>query len=248
MSKSNVNEYYILKYWIGLLDGSGSLEVSHWRYKFLQYKIQIKLELSAENEIFCAQLKKDLKGYSKRDSKYIYWYEIKTSRIKRVLFPLIQRYPLLNRNRHLEYLFMLHCMSHNRVDIYLLERSYKYHVPVIGRSPEEIYKSFYFPIWLSGYIEARGYFNFREKSTKIFTFSISEKDDFHLIEAIKLYFGFPNNIRLVKGKYFEIEVTSVWYLTRIINQGVEYPFLGEKRVTYDKFKKCVMSSFRPDFF
>ena len=31
------------KFWVGLMDGDGSIQVNHWRKKFLQYRIIIKL-------------------------------------------------------------------------------------------------------------------------------------------------------------------------------------------------------------
>jgi cytochrome c oxidase subunit 1 len=237
------SDYYIYKYWVGLLDGAGEIQINHSRYRWLEYRIVIKLEANPENEELFLRIKKELKGFVDRDSKYIYWSEIKTSRIQKVLIPLIKRYPLLNTRIHLQFLFMLHCMSHRNVAIYLQDRPYKYKIPYVYRSEEEIYKVFYFATWLSGYIEAVGSFIFREKSSKAISFAIKEKDDYFLIAAIKLYFGFPNKIRQSKSGFFEIEVSHKFYLTRIINQGVEFPFLGYKKVMFKKFEESVVSSY-----
>jgi len=32
---------YVHKYWVGLMDGDGSIQVNHWRYKNLQYRLVI---------------------------------------------------------------------------------------------------------------------------------------------------------------------------------------------------------------
>lgn len=239
----SISEYYIYKYWAGLLDGAGEIQVNHNRYRWLEYRIVIKLEANPENEELCFLLKKELKGFIDRDSKYLYWSEIKTSRIQKVLIPLLRRYPLVNTRIYLQFLFMLHCMSHQSVSLYLQERSYKYKIPLVYRSEEEISKSFYFAIWLSGYIEANGHFILREKSSKAVSFAIKTKNEYFLIAAIKMYFGFPNKIRELKGGFFEIEVSHKFYLTRVINQGVEFPFLGHKKLMFKKFEESVVSSY-----
>ena len=38
----NYNEY-IKMFWIGLMDGDGSIQVNHWRRQSLQYRLVIKL-------------------------------------------------------------------------------------------------------------------------------------------------------------------------------------------------------------
>ena len=41
--------YYIHKFWVGLMDGDGSIQVNHWRHKNLQYRLVIKLKFCDEN-------------------------------------------------------------------------------------------------------------------------------------------------------------------------------------------------------
>lgn len=43
--KKKEEKIYTIKYWIGLMDGDGSIQVNHWRMKGLQYRIAIKLKL-----------------------------------------------------------------------------------------------------------------------------------------------------------------------------------------------------------
>src|SRR5579871_5776796 len=40
---------YIQKFWVGLMDGDGSIQVNHWRKKSLQYRLVIKLRYCIEN-------------------------------------------------------------------------------------------------------------------------------------------------------------------------------------------------------
>jgi hypothetical protein len=36
---------------VGLMDGNGSIQVNHWRFKILQYRLVIKLKYNYENVI-----------------------------------------------------------------------------------------------------------------------------------------------------------------------------------------------------
>jgi hypothetical protein len=240
------SEYYIYKYWVGLLDGAGEIQVNHWRYEYLQYRIVIRLKANIENQEMLLLIKKQIKGFVEKDPKnadYILWYEMGTRRIEKFLLPLLKRYPLINTKVYLQYLFLIHCMSHKSVSQYLQERPYKYNIPIVLRSEEEIFKAFYFPVWLAGYLEAVGLFILRDKSSKEVSFAVKEKNNYFLISSIRSYFGFPNKIRELKDDYFELEINNKYYLTRIINQGVEFPFLGHKKVLFKKFEECVMSSY-----
>ena len=39
----NKDPSYIQQFWVGLMDGDGSIQVNHWRKKDLQYRLVIKL-------------------------------------------------------------------------------------------------------------------------------------------------------------------------------------------------------------
>ena len=39
-----LNNEYIKKFWVGLIDGDGSIQVNHWKKKSLQYRLVIKLK------------------------------------------------------------------------------------------------------------------------------------------------------------------------------------------------------------
>lgn len=46
---NNVEAEYIKKFWVGLMDGDGSIQVNHWRFKNLQYRLIIKLTNNSNN-------------------------------------------------------------------------------------------------------------------------------------------------------------------------------------------------------
>lgn len=44
------NPEYIKKFWVGLIDGDGSIQVNQWRKKHLQFRIIIKLKNTEQNK------------------------------------------------------------------------------------------------------------------------------------------------------------------------------------------------------
>ena len=44
LSDNNNYKEYIKMFWVGLMDGDGSIQVNHWRKQSLQYRLVIKLD------------------------------------------------------------------------------------------------------------------------------------------------------------------------------------------------------------
>jgi len=44
------NPDYMVQYWVGLMDGDGSVQVNIWRKKGLQYRLVIKLRNDCEKK------------------------------------------------------------------------------------------------------------------------------------------------------------------------------------------------------
>ena len=53
---------YIKKFWVGLMDGDGSIQVNHWRYKNLQYRLVIKLSNIKSNFDMLTEISKVVGG------------------------------------------------------------------------------------------------------------------------------------------------------------------------------------------
>ena len=93
----------------------------------------------------------------------------------------------------------------------------------------------YFPCWLSGFIEANGCFSIRVNNNH--SFSIGQKEDFYLLENIKLFFNLSVMVRNPHKKFFILESYKKETLNRIINHCTNYPLLGEKAQSLVKFIK-----------
>lgn len=53
---------YIKKFWVGLMDGDGSIQVNHWRKKCIQYRLIIKLKYCSENLFMLNLICKNIGG------------------------------------------------------------------------------------------------------------------------------------------------------------------------------------------
>ena len=57
------NLEYLKKFWVGLMDGDGSIQVNHWRKKNLQFRLVIKLKNCVSNIIMLKNIQKAVGGY-----------------------------------------------------------------------------------------------------------------------------------------------------------------------------------------
>jgi hypothetical protein len=127
---------------------------------------------------------------------------------------------------------MLECVERNNVEWYLNARDKKYlktngEVLQIG--------NIYFNEWLSGFIEAEGSFSIRQISNN-HSFTIGQNDDKFIIAKIKSHFNITNQIRKIGNRFWLIEVYRKSILINIVNHLIEYPLLGEKKLSFIKFR------------
>ena len=76
--KYGTNVAYFQRFWVGLMDGDGSIIVNHWRKCILQYRFVIKLKNTPANVYMLQTLSKKLSiGHVVIDSKkqFVLWVE-----------------------------------------------------------------------------------------------------------------------------------------------------------------------------
>ena len=56
-------EKHLPPFWVGLMDGDGSIQVNHWRKKNLQYRMVIKLSNLESNVKMLMLIKQHFKGH-----------------------------------------------------------------------------------------------------------------------------------------------------------------------------------------
>ena len=224
---------YITKFWVGLMDGDGSIQVNHWRYKNLQYRLVIKLKYCSENLSMLNLIGSQLGGRVRiiGENKFVIWVVDNKKQIQKIITYFI-KYPPLTTRLRAQLAFMLECFEHDNVEWYLNARDNKYfnyNVEILN------IENSYFNEWLSGFIEAEGSFSIRTTSNN-HSFLIGQNDDKIILDKIKNHFNITNQVRKINDRFWLIEIYKKSTLINIINHCIEYPLLGEKKLSFTKFR------------
>ena len=234
--EDNYNEY-LKMFWVGLMDGDGSIQVNHWRKQSLQYRLIIKLLNLKPNYDMLIKISSVIGGTVRITDKgtNVIWVVNKKEEIIKII-EIFDTYPLLTSKKICQLAFLKACLAHSCVESYLSNRNNKYdkQSDVITYSANLKLPS-HFKAWLSGFIEAEGCFSIRKLNNH--SFSIGQKDDIYLIEAIKQYFNLTNVIRSPSYNFYFIETYKKENLYKIIDHFTNYPLLGEKFESLKRFSK-----------
>jgi len=227
------DDEYIKKFWVGLMDGDGSIQVNHWRHKNLQYRLVIKLSNLVSNYNMLVTIAKVIGGKVRVSGGYVLWVVDNKTEISKII-KIFEVYPPLTSKKICQLKFLKDCMEHNCISTYLLNRNNKYDsqnliVNSLFNTPP------YFKEWFAGFVEAEGCFSLRVNGYH--SFSIGQNDDKYLIEAIKTLLNIKNIVRNPYGKFYSIEVYKKETLLDIIKYFYEYPLIGEKWESFGKFEK-----------
>jgi len=238
LKKYNYNQY-IKIFWVGLMDGDGSIQVNHWRAQSLQYRLIIKLSNVKSNYNMLIEVAKVVGGTVRITGKGadVIWVVNKKSEVEEIL-KIYDAYPPLTSRKICQLAFLKTCLVDTSVNTYLLNRNLKYdrQLSIINLNPCKA--ATYFKPWLSGFIEAEGCFSIRKSNNH--SFSIGQNDDFFLIDLIKQYFEATNKIRFTYGKFYSIEIYKKEVLLKIISHCTNYPLLGEKLESLKKFRQKLL--------
>lgn len=233
--------FNIEEFWVGLMEGDGSIQVNHWRKKCLAYRLVIKLKNTSTNILMLKTISKNLGGRVKIsvDKEDVIWVEDNKEKIIEII-KIFKKYPPLTARKFCQLEFMKTCLKHNNVELYLKERDNKY-----SNAKNFLFKftSFkdlpsYFPSWLSGFIESEGCFS---KTTKgVLSFSIAQKYERDLIACIRDYFNALNYQVIIRpNELFEIKIYNKECLKKIIQHCTDFPLQGEKKESLEKFKQLL---------
>jgi cytochrome c oxidase subunit 1 len=222
------NIEYVKMFWIGLMDGIGSIQVNYRGKKFLQYRLFIKLNYSENNKNMLVKITKVIGGTLAviNKKKAIIWKIDEKETVLNII-SIFEKYPPLTTrlNYQLEFL-----KAHSKKI-----RNFKYNTESVKLANFDItnkYKRFCFPSWLSGFIEAKACFSIGAKENHYFAI----KNDYYLLKYIKDFFSVTAKIKN-SNKIFIIKIYNKEILNKIISHCLHYPLLGEKLNSLDKFIK-----------
>ena len=110
ISPFNYNEY-IKVFWVGLMDGDGSIQVNHWRYKSLQYRLVIKLSNIISNYNMLIKIAKVIGGNVRitGKGKEVIWV-INDKEIVKKIIKIFDTYPLLTSRKICQLEFLKKCL------------------------------------------------------------------------------------------------------------------------------------------
>lgn len=228
------------QFWVGLLDGDGSIQCNHWRRKGLQYRFVIKLKNHPQNISMLRLIGENFGGQVARSgADHCIWVENHQRRIWK-LSCILEKYPPLTSRVLCQWQFLKDCSMQKSVEWMLENRHGKYQKQgefQAQLAKEKLQQRPYWPFWCSGFIEAEGCFSLRERGNH--SFSIGQKNDLYLIDSLLQYFGGTNSVRTIQQDFYLWEVYKRSVLKSICNHCHQYPLLGEKSTSLFSFRERV---------
>jgi len=243
LKKNNSEIEYIKMFWVGLMDGDGSIQVNHWRKSSLQYRLVIKLSNITSNYKMLVKIAKFIGGNVRitGKNKDVIWVINDKEDIKNIL-NIFDIYPLLTSKKICQLKFLKECLLRESIDWYLSNRNNKYNdqmfiinSDMFGLEKNNLVLPNYFYSWFSGFIEAEGCFSIRKSNNH--SFSIGQNDDIYLMNVIRKYINTTNIIRNPYRNFYSIEIYKKETLKFIINHIKNYPLLGEKAESFNKWEQ-----------
>lgn len=249
-------ETYIKQFWVGLLEGDGTITVSCPGPNHIKVRMVISIKNLRENVIMLLLIQEVLYGTVKieRKAQYVTWIAIKKDLIQS-LIEVLKKYPLLTTRKQCQLKFATKCLNNGTKDFVVENRDFMYkdQENLLNFNKDNFVIPNYFPVWLSGFIEAEGNFRFiadKRRNMRISgKFNIGQNFEHFIIQAIKDYFKGDVKIQIIisqkefskkrkllgEVKHYYLEMGSKNVKNAIFSHFSKYPLLGHKNVTYSRW-------------
>lgn len=229
-----------LKFLLGLIEGDGSIQVNHWKKKYVQYRIIVKLNNNLGNWHMLTILRDSLLNVG------IQHFRISEDKknIKLVCDHkegCRQFVGWMNKNGNFyltkvrkRYHFFKYCLDR---DISYAEYSFikqmgeEWHEykNIIPFTKEELLNNADFDDWLGGFFEAESCFSNRISGKH--SVSVSQKNEKEIIDAVKTRFALPNKVIEKRCGTYIIET----YNRKSIDRLLEF---CQNRLVGHKLNQC----------
>lgn len=173
---------------------------------------------------------------------------------------IFAKYPPLTSKIKYQLKFLKVCLEDSSVEHYLKKRNFKYSLQnsTIKNLNDNFNIPYYFPAWLSGFMEANAGFSIKIKENNYlprtllhdlsnslfsvpsyltYSFTIGYHNDYYILNSIKAFFNIRVKIRNKNKTFYYLETYKTEDLNLIISHCNIYPLLGQKSVLLDKFVK-----------
>lgn len=233
---------YVKQFWVGLLEGDGSVFVKRNRSNKVYAAFEISLKYLNENEELLKLISKHIGGnifYEKKNKSIIKvkWAAYAAKDVKNCL-NILNKYPLLTSRKICQLEHLNKCLVQKDCDYHLKTRNKKYDLQkeIVNSKNKKFIIPTYFNGWLSGFVEAEG--SFRLRNNKATSFYISQNDDIYILNAIKNLFLSNHKIGIHKDSRYEtihyrISISGKPCISRIKEHFSLFPLLGHKRLSFN---------------
>lgn len=245
---SDKDKRYIEQFFVGLLEGDGTItsNLNSNKSNSIIVRIIISLKNNSENFLMLNCVKKVIGGrvVVERKKQYVTWIASNKNDLTKV-FVILAKYPLLTAKKQSQLEFVKNCLLEKDIANFLVNRNQKYkNKKVLLTELSEQTRPLYFPAWLSGFIEAEGNFSLvlNEKGhLRKSAFTIGQNDELHIVIWINQYF--KSKTAIVKDKpkedgnfeYYRLYLYNAESRRLLFQHFYKYPLLGYKKVSYLKF-------------
>lgn len=243
------NKTYIEQFFVGLLEGDGTItsNLNSNKSNSIIIRIIISLKNNPENVAMLSKIKDTIGGrvVIERKKQYVTWIASNKNDLAKV-FTVLAKYPLLTVRKQCQLEFVKNCLLEKDINNYLVNRHCKYNnkkLLLLELSKQEA--PLYFAPWLSGFIEAEGNFSLVLDDQKGYlrksAFTIGQNDELHILKWIAKYFNSQTAILKDKPKanndfeYYRLHLYNAESRKLLFEHFDKYPLLGYKQVSYFKF-------------
>jgi hypothetical protein len=233
---------YIEQFFVGLLEGDGTITVDYLSDRKKRVRIFIALNNLEDNRFMLDLVVRYIGGRIaiERNDRYVTWYA--TNRIDLAkIFAILARYPLLSTRKQCQLDFAKDFINSTKdiakeEFIKLRGDKYKNQKTMLDLYDKNFGLPIYFPGWLSGFIESEGHFKLvktANNTIKSSQFIIGQNNEKHLLKAILTYFNQDSNkISTTLNKkgviYYKIHLVGKDSRSLLASHFNSYPLLGDK--------------------
>jgi len=248
-TKNDKFKDYIEQFWVGLLEGDGSIVVRRNKQNKNYCSFEISLKYLTKNEEMLKLISEYIGGriyYERKNNSIIKVKCISVSK-KDVIncLNILSKYPLLTSRKICQLEHLQKCLENKNWDYHLKTRDNKYELQnkLIQDYNNYFFIPHYFNAWVSGFVEAEGCFRFR--NNKATSFYISQNNDKYILNAIKSIFnskhklGINSDSRSLNLQY-RVSISGKPCLTLIKNHFFNYPLMGNKKLSFDIWSESIL--------
>lgn len=244
---------YIKQFFVGLLEGDGTITVDYISDRKKRIRIFIALNNLEENRFMVDLIVRYIGGRKaiERNNRYVTWYATNRIDLAKVL-AIIDKYPLLSSRKlcQLDFAkgFINSTKDMSKEEFYRLrDDKYKNQKTMLDLYDKNFCLPNYFSGWLSGFIESEGHFklvktakNSIKKGLRPPQLVIGQNNEKHLLKAILTHFNLGNNkISTTLNKqgviYYKIHLAGKDFRSLLASHFNYYPLLGDKWTKYQKW-------------